>query len=128
MTKYIVLSAILFGLFIFVGVTHAQTIGAVDLSQTMQEVKNAAESAQDSISVDLKAIPIINDASGLQSGVLGGGLGQGLSGAWNSFNTWTSQKIGISLGEIVSTILNFVMWVLNLFVKIVQAVINIIPR
>jgi hypothetical protein len=128
--KKIFLFGIIFGFLTPISFAAAQ-VGDItnNVSETVQSISGAVDSVKNSFPIDAtKAIPSLNDVSGLQSGVLGGGLDQSLNGMWNSFNSWTSQKIGISLGEILSTILNFVMWMLNLFVKIVQAIINVIPR
>lgn len=126
MYKYIILGLGL-GIFAFTNFAAAQ-VGDItnNVSETVQSLTGAVDSVKNSFPIDAtKAIPGLNDVSGLH---LGGGLDQSLNDMWNSFNSWTSQKIGISLGEILSTILSFVMWILNLFIKIVQAIINVIPR
>ena len=103
------------------------SIASAQVSDAVNDIGGALNAAKKSLPLP-ENVPALNDASGIQSGILSGGLTQGFSGVWDSFNAWTSEKIGISLGEIVSTILSFFMWVLNLLVKIVQAVLNSIPQ
>ncbi len=54
-------------------------------------------------------------------------IANSLGGVWDSLNAWMQEKLGVSLSEIITTVLTFVFWLIKLTVKILRAVLNLIP-
>ncbi len=50
-----------------------------------------------------------------------------LGGVWTSLGAWTEAKLGINLAEVFITIINFVFFLIKLMVKLLRAVLNLIP-
>ncbi len=44
-----------------------------------------------------------------------------LRGFWDSLNNWFSSNIGISFTDIIKLIFNFIIWVWELVIKLIQA-------
>lgn len=54
------------------------------------------------------------------------GLTSGLTDLFESINRWFGTNIGVSLGEIIKAIGSFVVWVLELIVKLIQAGLELV--
>jgi len=50
-----------------------------------------------------------------------------LKDIWNKINLWLLQNVGISFSEIIRVVVNFFVWVLELFIKILKALISYLP-
>lgn len=49
---------------------------------------------------------------------------QSLSDIWDSANRWLQSTIGVSVGEILRTIGNFVVWALKWFAEFLQSILS----
>ena len=47
-----------------------------------------------------------------------------LKGAWNSANTWSEAHLGVSLTDIATTTMNFMIWVWGLLWKLLQLALS----
>lgn len=50
----------------------------------------------------------------------------GLTNLWNTANAWCEQHIGISLREIINTVINFMIWIWELIIKLIRAALSYI--
>lgn len=46
---------------------------------------------------------------------------------WNRVNNWMMQNIGISFSEVIKTISDFVIWMLELIIKLIRAGVSLLP-
>ena len=49
-----------------------------------------------------------------------------VSGIFKDINKWLKDRIGINIFEIIKTIGNFVIWILELIIKIIKAILSLI--
>lgn len=99
--------------------------GFFDPQKAFEGLKNALPSIDIQMPVGSPAVPpqINSEAlSGITSG-LNGSLGD----MWDSLDSWVYEKIGISISEILQTVINFIIWIFELAIKILQAIIGILP-
>ncbi len=47
----------------------------------------------------------------------------GLIGFWNSINNWFTQNIGTSLSDIVKTVVNFMIYLWEIIIKLLQVIV-----
>ncbi len=50
----------------------------------------------------------------------------GLTNLWNTANAWCEEHIGISLREIINTVINFMIWIWELIIKLIRAALSYI--
>jgi hypothetical protein len=98
---------------------------AYDLTETFEDFRDSLSNVDTAIPTPSVKEQSFVDPSKVES--LTTSLDTSLSSAWDSLNGWLESNIGISLSEIIRTLLNFIIWVFELIVKILQAVINILP-
>lgn len=58
------------------------------------------------------------------SAMPGGGSGIDLSsvkGLWDSINNWFISNIGVSFTDIIKAVFNFIIWIWELIIKLIQA-------
>ncbi len=50
----------------------------------------------------------------------------GLTNIWNNVNAWCEKNVGISLREIINTVINFMIWIWELIIKLIRAALSYI--
>lgn len=82
----------------------------------------------ENIDIDTSRIPILNRAfQGFGQAVQNPeGAANDLTGLFERINAWFQSNVGVSLGEITKAIGNFIVWVLELIVKLIKAGLSLI--
>lgn len=99
--------------------------GFADPQKALEGLKNALPSIDIQMPAESPAVPPQINSEAL-SGITNG-LNGSLGDMWSSLDSWVFEKIGISIGEILQTIINFIIWIFELAIKILQAIIGILP-
>ncbi|GEM_PF-1600101 len=101
------------------GIQNLQ-LNNVDSSGLVQDAINLFNKVKENV-------PLV-DTQGTQSGeTLPTAPVTSLSGIvnlWNSVNAWCEQHIGISLREIINTVINFMIWIWELIIKLIRAALS----
>lgn len=100
----------------------SQTRAEIDLEKGLNDLKDALPVVGAEI-----PIPALNEAENVNTEPIVQGLNMSLGEVWDSMNGWLNENVGISLSEIVNTILTFVIWAFELVVKLLKAIIELLP-
>jgi len=116
-------------LFVFTPVfTTAQTPPDI-LGSTITIPEPISDFVKNLGNIDLGNVPLINDISKIaDSANSGDSLNlSDVGGLWNSLNDWFSRHIGTSFSDIVRTIGNAMLWVLDLMGRLLKAGLSYLP-
>lgn len=94
----------------------------IDLEKGLNDLKDALPGVGAEI-----PIPALNEAENVNSEAITQGLNMSLGEIWDSMNGWLNENVGISLSEIINTILTFVIWAFELVIKLLKAIIDLLP-
>jgi hypothetical protein len=122
--------SLLIALILILGVLNTPlSVGAqydfADPQKALEGLKNALPSIDIQLPSESPAVPSQINSEALSG--LTNGLNGSLGDMWGSLDSWVFEKIGISIGEILQTIINFIIWMFELAIKILQAIIGILP-
>ncbi|MGC9046533.1 MAG: hypothetical protein ACP5IC_00185 [Minisyncoccia bacterium] len=85
-----------------------------DLWNTFSKIKF------DSIGQNIVSNPLVQKAASQVKQVAGSGINTNPSGLWNNANNWFVSKIGVSLFDIIKSIINVFIWFLNLISQMLK--------
>jgi len=102
----------------FKGLEGAIPPGVVD------QVRQAIPKFQD---IEISKAPLGEGVRQMDGAAVERDIAASFGGVWESLNAWMMEKLGISLSEIIVTVLNFVFFLIKLSLKIIRAILDLIP-
>lgn len=117
-------SAILFVGFLSPVYAQENPFDGIVPPEVINQVRDALPKFQD---IDISQAPLGEGVRQMDGAAVERDIADSFGGVWESLNAWMMEKLGVSLSEIIVTVLNFMFWLIKLAVKIIRAVLNLIP-